>query len=155
MVQPRGRAIITLGNKIRVTVQTTREKITYVTVRFVFFCLFWRQVQKNGDFGAKSEKKWCTILQKIRQKPCPLHMRAHALCGDVGQSQAREEGDRPGFESRARQAARICSWRWCPKSPEHVGPYRNSWLHCYLRMCILYRSNMPAVKALASRTPVA
>ena len=31
----------------------------------------------------------------------------------------------------------------------------NSWLHCYLRMCIPYRSNMPADTALASRTPVA
>ena len=47
---------------------------------------------------------------------------AHVLFRDVRQSQAREEGERPGFLSGARQAARICSWRWCPKSPEHVGP---------------------------------
>jgi hypothetical protein len=77
---------------------------------------------------------------------------AHVLFGDVGQSQPREEGERPGFSSGARQAASICSWRWCPKFPEH----HNSWLHCYLpRMCIPYRSNMPADTALASRIPVA
>jgi len=80
---------------------------------------------------------------------------AHVLFGDVGQSQAREEGERPGFASGAQQAARICSWRWCPKSPES----RALWTiipGCTVTYaCVPYRSNMPADTALASRTPVA
>ena len=39
--------------------------------------------------------------------------------------------------------------------PSTLDHNHNSWLHCYLRMCIPYRSNMPADTALASRTPVA
>ena len=71
MVQPRGRVIITLGNKIRVTVQTTREKITYVTVRFVFFLLILApSPKKNGDFGAKSEKKnGAQFFKKFARNP--------------------------------------------------------------------------------------
>ena len=66
VVQPRGRAIITLGNKIRVTIQTTREKITYVTVRFVFFLLILApSPKKNGDFDVK------TCPDRPRKTPFP------------------------------------------------------------------------------------
>ena len=54
---------------------------------------------------------------------------AHVLFADVGQSQAREEGERPGFAAGA-------GARSLPSTLDN-----NSWLHCYLRMCIPYRQS--------------